>query len=44
MYKEDRQVRKEERVMASQNDGRITKKEQTILNHQENAISKQIGK
>jgi len=44
LHKEDRQVRKEERVMASQNGGHITKKEQKTLNHQENAISKQIGK
>ena len=44
LHKEDRHVRKEERVMASQNGGHITKKEQKTLNHQENAISKQIGK
>jgi len=44
LHKEDRQVRKEERVMASQHGGHITKKEQKTLNHQENAISKQIGK
>jgi|SRR5882724_11015363 hypothetical protein len=44
LHKEDRQVRKEERVMASQNGGHITKQEQKTLNHQENAISKQIGK
>ena len=44
LHKEDRQVRKEERVMASQNGGHITRKEQKTLNHQENAISKQIGK
>ena len=44
LHKEDRQVRKEERVMASQNGGHITRKEQKTLNHQENAIGKQIGK
>jgi hypothetical protein len=44
LHKEDRQVRKEERVMASQNGGHITKQEQKTLNRQENAISKQIGK
>jgi methionine-rich copper-binding protein CopC len=44
LHKEDRQVRKEERVMASQNGGHITRQEQKTLNQQENAISKQIGK
>lgn len=42
--REDRQVRQEERSMASQNGGHITKQEQQTLNQQENAISKQIGK
>ena len=41
---EDRQIRGEERAMASQNGGHITKTEQTVLNQQENAVSKQIGK
>ena len=44
LHKEDRQVRNEERAMASQNGGHITKQEQKTLNRQENAISKQIGK
>jgi methionine-rich copper-binding protein CopC len=44
LHKEDRQVRKEERIMASGNGGHITKQEQKTLNQQENAISKQIGK
>ncbi len=42
--KEDRQIRREERAMASQNGGHITKLEQKALNQQENAVSKQIGK
>jgi len=42
LHKEDRQVRQEERDMASQNGGHITKQEQKTLNQQENAISKQI--
>ena len=42
--REDRQIRQEERSMASQNGGHITKQEQQTLNQQENAISKQIGK
>ena len=44
LHREDRQVRREERLMASQNGGHITKQEQKTLNQQENAISGQIGK
>jgi hypothetical protein len=44
MHKEDRQIRTEERLMASQNGGHITKQQQKTLNQQENAVSKQIGK
>ena len=44
LHREDRQIRGEERAMASQNGGHITKSEQTVLNQQENAVSKQIGK
>ena len=44
LHKEDRQIRKEERSMASQNGGHITKQEQRTLNQQENAVSRQIGK
>jgi hypothetical protein len=40
--KEDRQIRQEERSMASQNGGHITKQEQKTLNQQENAVSRQI--
>jgi hypothetical protein len=43
MHKEDRQIRGEERSMASQNGGHITKQEQRTLNQQENGVSKQIG-
>ena len=39
-HKEDRQVRKEKRVMVRQNGGHITKQEQKTLNKQENAIGK----
>jgi hypothetical protein len=42
LHKEDHQVRQEERDMASQNGGHITKGEQKVLNQQENGISKQI--
>jgi len=44
LHKDDRQIRQEERDMASQNGGHITKSEQNVLNQQENAVSKQIGK
>lgn len=44
LHKEDRQIRQEERAMASQNGGHITKQEQKTLNQQENQISHQIGK
>ncbi|HUN56315.1 MAG TPA: hypothetical protein VMU29_14275 [Smithella sp.] len=42
LHKEDRQIRQEERDMASQNGGHITKQERKTLNQQENAASKQI--
>lgn len=43
LHKDDRQVRQEERDMAHQNGGAITKSERNTLNQQENGISKQIG-
>ena len=43
LHKDDRQIRQEERAMASQNGGHITKAEQRVLNQQENAVSKKIG-
>jgi hypothetical protein len=43
LHKDDRQIRGEERAMASQNGGHITKSEQKTLNQQENAVSKKIG-
>jgi hypothetical protein len=42
LHREDHQVRQEERDMASQDHGHITKQEQRTLNHQENRISRQI--
>ncbi len=42
LHKDDRQIRHEERAMASQNGGHITKQEQRTLNQQENATSSQI--
>ena len=44
LHAEDRKIRQEERDMASLNGGHITKGEQRVLNQQENAVSKQIGK
>ena len=44
LHKDDRQIRQEERSMASQNGGHITKQEQKTLNQQENGVSNQIGK
>ncbi len=43
LHKDDHQIRQEERAMASQNGGHITKSEQKVLNQQENAVSKKIG-
>lgn len=44
LHKDDRQIRQEERDMASQNGGHITKSEQRTLNQQENVASRQIGR
>lgn len=44
LHKQDRQIRQEERDMAAQNNGHISKQEQKTLNQQENALSKKIGK
>lgn len=43
LHQEDRQIRQEERSMAAQNNGHITRQEQKVLNQQENAVSKEIG-
>ena len=43
LHQEDRNIRKEEKLMAGQNGGHITKQEQKTLNQQENKVSKQIG-
>jgi uncharacterized protein HemX len=42
LHRNDRQIRQEERDMASQNGGHITKSEQRVLNSQENAVSREI--
>ena len=43
LHKDDRKIRQEERDMASQNGGHITKQEQRTLNQQENQVSGKIG-
>jgi hypothetical protein len=43
LHNQDHQIRQEERAMASQNGGHITKLEQSTLNQQENAVSQKIG-
>jgi hypothetical protein len=43
LHHEDHQIRQEERDMASQDGGHITKPEQRVLNQQENGVSRQIG-
>jgi hypothetical protein len=43
LHKDDHQIRQEERDMASQDGGHITKQDQAVLNQQENGVSKQIG-
>ncbi|MGS0742404.1 hypothetical protein ACVBEF_11295 [Glaciimonas sp. GG7] len=44
LHKEDHAIRQEERDMARQDGGHITKSEQGVLNQQENGVSRQIGK
>jgi uncharacterized protein (UPF0303 family) len=44
LHKQDYQIREEERLMASQNGGHITKLEQRTLNQQENHVSQEIGR
>src|ERR1700730_17064634 len=44
LHREDRNIRREERAMASTHHGHITKAEQKALNQQENQVSKQLGK
>jgi len=43
LHKDDRHVRREERMMARQDRGHITKHEQRTLNQQENQVSGRIG-
>ena len=44
LHQDDRQIRREEHLMATQDGGHITKADQRVLNQQENGVSQQIGK
>jgi len=44
LHAQDRFIRTEERFMARQNGGHITRAEQRGLNQQENAVSREIGR
>jgi hypothetical protein len=44
LHKQDHRIRREERIMAGQNGGHITRQEQRTLNQPENAVSREIGK
>ena len=44
LHRDDRQIRREERLMATQDGGHITRADQRALNQQENGVSRQIGK
>jgi len=43
LHRDDHQIRQEERDMASQDGGHITKTEQRVMNQQENQVSRKIG-
>jgi hypothetical protein len=44
LHGEDRGIRAQERFYASRHDGHISRAEQVRLNHEENAVSRQIGR
>ena len=44
LHQQDRQIRQEERLMARQDGGHITRQEQRTLNQQENHVSREIGR
>jgi hypothetical protein len=44
LHHQHHQIRREERLMASQNGGHITRQEQKALNQQENRVSREIGR
>ena len=44
LHRKDQRIRKEERLMARNRKGAITKPEKRVLNKQENKVNKEIGK
>jgi len=44
LHKQDRRIRREERLMAGQNGGHVTRQEQGMLNRQENQLSREMGR
>lgn len=43
LHRDDHQIRREERLMASQDGGHITRQEDRALTQRENRVSRQIG-
>ncbi len=43
LHQDDRQIRNEERRMASRDNGHITRYQQAKINRQQNAVSRRIG-
>jgi len=44
LHRDDHQIRQEERNMAAQDHGHVTRAEQGVLNHQENGVNRQLGR
>jgi hypothetical protein len=44
LHREDGRIRQEERDMAAQNGGHITRAEQRVLNRQENGVNRQLNR
>jgi hypothetical protein len=44
LHRADRRIRRQERHMAARNGGHLTRHEQARLNHEENRVSRRIGK
>ena len=44
LHREDRAIRRQERFFAAHHNGHITRTERSVLNHEENGVSHQIGR
>ena len=44
LHRDDRRIHEEERVMAAQHGGHLTRHGQKVLNQQENRVGRRIGK